>query len=200
MEKNMKVKKEIIDSDAMGRAITRIAHEILEKNKGTKDLVLIGIRTRGVPLAERLASKIEEIEGVNIKTGILDITLYRDDLSTVSQQPIVHRTEIPFDITGKKVVLVDDVLFTGRTVRAALDALIDLGRPKQIQLAIMIDRGHRELPIRADFVGKNLPTSKREVVDVNFEEIDGRASRSCTMDILKHIQRLYTDRSGKRNC
>jgi pyrimidine operon attenuation protein/uracil phosphoribosyltransferase len=174
MEKNMKVKKEIIDSDAMGRAITRIAHEILEKNKGTKDLVLIGIRTRGVPLAERLASKIEEIEGVNIKTGILDITLYRDDLSTVSQQPIVHRTEIPFDITGKKVVLVDDVLFTGRTVRAALDALIDLGRPKQIQLAIMIDRGHRELPIRADYVGKNLPTSKREVVDVNFEEIDGR--------------------------
>jgi pyrimidine operon attenuation protein/uracil phosphoribosyltransferase len=174
MEKNMKVKKEIIDSDAMGRAITRIAHEILEKNKGTKDLVLIGIRTRGVPLAERLASKIEEIEGVNIKTGILDITLYRDDLSTVSQQPIVHRTEIPFDITGKKVVLVDDVLFTGRTVRAALDALIDLGRPKQIQLAIMIDRGHRELPIRADFVGKNLPTSKREVVDVNFEEIDGK--------------------------
>ncbi len=174
MEKNMKVKKEIIDSDAMGRAITRIAHEILEKNKGTKDLVLIGIRTRGVPLAERLASKIEEIEGVNIKTGILDITLYRDDLSTVSQQPIVHRTEIPFDITGKRVVLVDDVLFTGRTVRAALDALIDLGRPKQIQLAIMVDRGHRELPIRADFVGKNLPTSKREVVDVNFEEIDGR--------------------------
>lgn len=174
MEKNMNVKKEIIDSDAMGRAITRIAHEILEKNKGTEDLVLIGIRTRGVPLAERLASKISEIEGVNIKTGILDITLYRDDLSTVSQQPIVHRTEIPFDITGKKVVLVDDVLFTGRTVRAALDALIDLGRPKQIQLAIMIDRGHRELPIRADFVGKNLPTSKNEVVDVNLEEIDGK--------------------------
>lgn len=174
MDKNMKVKKEIIDADAMGRAITRIAHEILEKNKGTKDLVLIGIRTRGVPLAQRLASKIEEIEGVNIKTGILDITLYRDDLSTVSQQPIVHRTEIPFDITGKKVVLVDDVLFTGRTVRAALDALIDLGRPKQIQLAILVDRGHRELPIRADYVGKNLPTSKREVVDVNFEEIDGR--------------------------
>jgi len=174
MEKNMKIKKEIIDSDAMGRAITRIAHEILEKNKGTEDLILIGIRTRGVPLAERLASKIESIEGVSIKTGILDITLYRDDLSTISQQPIVHRTEIPFDITGKKVVLVDDVLFTGRTVRAALDALIDLGRPKQIQLAIMIDRGHRELPIRADFVGKNLPTSKKEVVDVNFEEIDGK--------------------------
>jgi len=168
----MVVKKELIDSAAMGRAITRIAHEILEKNKGTEDLVLIGIRTRGVPLAERLAAKIEEIEGIEVKTGILDITLYRDDLSTVAQQPIVHRTEIPFDITGKKVVLVDDVLYTGRTVRAALDALIDLGRPLQIQLAIMIDRGHRELPIRADFVGKNLPTSKTEVVDVNFKEID----------------------------
>lgn len=170
----MKKKKEIIDSDAMGRAITRIAHEILEKNKGTDDLVLIGIRTRGVPLAERLAAKIEEIEDVKIETGILDITLYRDDLSTIAYQPIVHRTEIPFDITGKKVVLVDDVLYTGRTVRAALDALIDLGRPKQIQLAIMIDRGHRELPIRADFVGKNLPTSKNEVVDVNFKETDGK--------------------------
>ena len=168
----MKIKKELIDSAAMSRAITRIAHEILEKNKGTDDLVLIGIRTRGVPLAERLAAKIEEIEGIKLQTGILDITLYRDDLSTVAQQPIVHRTEIPFDITGKKVVLVDDVLYTGRTVRAALDALIDLGRPLQIQLAIMIDRGHRELPIRADFVGKNLPTSKDEVVDVNFEEID----------------------------
>ena len=168
----MIIKKELIDSAAMGRAITRIAHEILEKNKGTEELVLIGIRTRGVPLAERLAAKIEEIEGVKLPTGILDITLYRDDLSTVAQQPIVHRTEIPFDITGKKVVLVDDVLYTGRTVRAALDALIDLGRPLQIQLAIMIDRGHRELPIRADFVGKNLPTSKDEVVDVNFKEID----------------------------
>ena len=168
----MKIKKELIDSAAMSRAITRIAHEILEKNKGTDDLVLIGIRTRGVPLAERLAAKIEEIEGIKLQTGILDITLYRDDLSTVAQQPIVHRTEIPFDITGKKVVLVDDVLYTGRTVRAALDALIDLGRPLQIQLAIMIDRGHRELPIRADFVGKNLPTSKKEVVDVNLREID----------------------------
>jgi pyrimidine operon attenuation protein/uracil phosphoribosyltransferase len=168
----MKIKKELIDSAAMSRAITRIAHEILEKNKGTDDLVLIGIRTRGVPLAERLAAKIEEIEGIKLQTGILDITLYRDDLSTVAQQPIVHRTEIPFDITGKKVVLVDDVLYTGRTVRAALDALIDLGRPLQIQLAIMIDRGHRELPIRADFVGKNLPTSKKEVVDVNLSEID----------------------------
>jgi len=160
----------------MDRAITRIAHEILEKNKGTDNLVLIGIRTRGVPLAQRLARKIEEIEDVEVKTGTLDITLYRDDLSTVSQQPIVHRTEIPFDISNKKVVLVDDVLFTGRTVRAALDALIDLGRPRQIQLAIIVDRGHRELPIRADFVGKNLPTSLSEVVSVNLKEVDGEDS------------------------
>ncbi|MGM0603745.1 MAG: bifunctional pyr operon transcriptional regulator/uracil phosphoribosyltransferase PyrR [Bacillota bacterium] len=176
MEEGMKVKKEIIDSSGMDRAITRIAHEILEKNKGTNNLVLIGIRTRGVPLAQRLARKIEEIEDVEIKTGTLDITLYRDDLSTVSQQPIVHRTEIPFDISNKNVVLVDDVLFTGRTVRAALDALIDLGRPKQIQLAIIVDRGHRELPIRADFVGKNLPTSLSEVVSVNLSEVDGEDS------------------------
>lgn len=168
----IKVKKELINSAAMERAITRIAHEILEKNKGTKDLILIGIRTRGVPLAKRLAARIKEIEGVEVQSGILDITLYRDDLSTVAKQPIVHRTEIPFDITGKKVVLVDDVLYTGRTVRAALDALIDLGRPEQIQLAIMIDRGHRELPIRADFVGKNIPTSHEEVIDVNFKETD----------------------------
>ncbi len=172
----MKLKKEIIDSSGMDRAITRIAHEILEKNKGTDNLVLIGIRTRGVPLAQRLARKIEEIEDVEVKTGTLDITLYRDDLSTVSQQPIVHRTEIPFDISNKKVVLVDDVLFTGRTVRAALDALIDLGRPRQIQLAIIVDRGHRELPIRADFVGKNLPTSLSEVVSVNLKEVDGEDS------------------------
>ncbi|ADO77614.1 Uracil phosphoribosyltransferase [Halanaerobium praevalens DSM 2228] len=171
-EAKMKLKKELIDASGMNRAITRIAHEILEKNKGTENLVLIGIRTRGIPLAERLAAKIKEIEGVEVATGILDITLYRDDLSTVAKKPIVHQTEIPFDITGKKVVLVDDVLYTGRTIRAALDALIDLGRPLQIQLAIMIDRGHRELPIRADFVGKNLPTSKTEVVDVNFVETD----------------------------
>jgi|SRR6056297_1296669 len=176
MEEGMKLKKEIIDSSGMDRAITRIAHEILEKNKGTDNLVLIGIRTRGVPLAQRLARKIEEIEDVEVKTGTLDITLYRDDLSTVSQQPIVHRTEIPFDISNKKVVLVDDVLFTGRTVRAALDALIDLGRPRQIQLAIIVDRGHRELPIRADFVGKNLPTSLSEVVSVNLKEVDGEDS------------------------
>ena len=168
----MKQKKEIIDSDGMRRALTRIAHEIVEKNKGTDDLVIIGIRTRGVPLAQRISEKIKQFEGVELPTGILDITLYRDDLSQVANQPIIHQTEISFDITDKKVVLVDDVLYTGRTVRAALDALIDLGRPKAIQLAIMVDRGHRELPIRPDFVGKNLPTSKKEVVSVNLKEID----------------------------
>src|SRR6056297_896624 len=175
-EKDMKVKKEIIDKDGIRRALTRIAHEIIEKNEGTEDLVIIGIRSRGVPMAERIAERINEFEGVEVPTGILDITLYRDDLSQVSKQPIIHQTEIPFDISNKKVVLVDDVLFTGRTVRAALDALIDLGRPRQIQLAIIVDRGHRELPIRADFVGKNLPTSLSEVVSVNLKEVDGEDS------------------------
>ncbi len=173
MEEKLRTKKEIIDASGMRRALIRIAHEIIENNKGTDNLVLVGIRTRGVPLAERLAAKVKEIEGVDLPVGVLDITLYRDDLSTVAEQPIVHQTEIPLDITDKKIVLVDDVLFTGRTVRAALDALVDLGRPQAIQLAIMVDRGHRELPIRADFVGKNMPTSKREVVDVNLKEIDG---------------------------
>ena len=172
-EQDMKVKKEIIDKDGVRRALTRIAHEIVEKNKGTEDLVIIGVRSRGVPMAEQIAEKISESEGVDIPTGILDITLYRDDLSQVSKRPIIHQTEISFDITNKTVVLVDDVLYTGRTVRAALDALIDLGRPKAIQLAILIDRGHRELPIRPDYVGKNLPTSQSEVVSVNFKEIDG---------------------------
>jgi len=173
MEKDTRVKKEIIDADGIRRAVTRIAHEIIEKNKGTQGLVLVGIRTRGVPLARRLTARIKDIEGVELPVGILDITLYRDDLSRVAQQPIVHRTEIPFDINGKKVILVDDVLYTGRTARAALDALVDLGRPQLIQLAIMIDRGHRELPIRADYIGKNLPTSLEEVVSVNLVETDG---------------------------
>lgn len=173
MEKDLNLKKKIIDADGIRRALTRIAHEIVEKNKGTEGLVIIGIRTRGVPLARRLAEKIKGFEGVGIPVGILDITLYRDDLSMVAQQPIVHKTEIPFDISGKKVILVDDVLYTGRTVRAALDALVDLGRPHAIQLAIVVDRGHRELPIRADYVGKNLPTSEEEVVSVNLKEIDG---------------------------
>jgi len=162
-----------MDADAIRRALTRIAHEILEKNQGTKDLVLVGIRRRGVPLARKIAQIIKEIEGTSVPLGILDITLYRDDLSQLGYQPVVRKTEVPFDITGKKVILVDDVLYTGRTVRAALDALIDLGRPKLIQLAVLIDRGHRELPIRADFVGKNVPTSRKEEISVSVQEIDG---------------------------
>jgi pyrimidine operon attenuation protein/uracil phosphoribosyltransferase len=162
-----------MDADAIRRALTRIAHEILEKNQGTKDLVLVGIRRRGVPLARKIAQIIKEIEGTSVPLGILDITLYRDDLSQLGYQPLVRKTEVPFDITGKKVILVDDVLYTGRTVRAALDALIDLGRPKLIQLAVLIDRGHRELPIRADFVGKNVPTSRKEEISVSVQEIDG---------------------------
>lgn len=162
----------IMDAQAIRRALIRVAHEIIEKNKGITNLVLVGIRTRGVPLAECLANEIEKIEGLRLPVGILDITLYRDDLSTLSYQPIVHQTQIPVDINGKTVVLVDDVLFTGRTVRAALDAIIDIGRPKTIQLAVLVDRGHRELPIRADYVGKNVPTSSKEVVNVQLMEID----------------------------
>ncbi len=166
-------KARVLDAEMMRRALTRIAHEIIEKNTGIDDLAVIGIRRRGVPLAERLAAIIKEIEGVSVPVGILDITLYRDDLTTLAVQPIVHKTEVPFSINNKKIILVDDVLYTGRTVRAALDALVDLGRPKLTQLAILIDRGHRELPIRADFVGKNIPTSRKELIAVNVEEIDG---------------------------
>lgn len=166
-------KNRIMDSDEIRRAVSRISHEILEKNKGTENLVLIGIRTRGVPLAERIRKKITEFEGVSVPLGLLDITLYRDDLSTIDVQPVLHETKVPFSIEGKIVILVDDVLFTGRTVRAALDALIDFGRPKKIQLAVLVDRGHRELPIRADYVGKNVPTSGREIISVCLEEIDG---------------------------
>ena len=163
----------LMDSEGIRRALTRISHEIVEKNKGVENIVLLGIRTRGVPIAERLADTIEAIEGKRPPVGVLDITLYRDDLSTLSYQPIVHPTELPVDISGKTIVLVDDVLYTGRTIRAALDALIDMGRPKTIQLAVLIDRGHRELPIRADFVGKNVPTSSREVVSVQLNKTDG---------------------------
>lgn len=162
----------LLDAQAIKRALTRISHEIIEKNKGVKDVVLVGIRTRGVPLAERIASEIEKIEGTKIPVGILDITLYRDDLSTLAYQPVVHPTELPMDITDKTIVLVDDVLYTGRTIRAALDALIDMGRPKIIQLAVLIDRGHRELPIRADYVGKNVPTAGKEVVSVQIAAVD----------------------------
>lgn len=163
----------LMDSEGIRRALTRISHEIVEKNKGVENIVLVGIRTRGVPIAERLADTIEAIEGKRPPVGVLDITLYRDDLSTLSYQPIVHPTELPVDISSKTIVLVDDVLYTGRTIRAALDALIDMGRPKTIQLAVLIDRGHRELPIRADFVGKNVPTSSREVVSVQLNKTDG---------------------------
>ncbi|MDP2653611.1 MAG: bifunctional pyr operon transcriptional regulator/uracil phosphoribosyltransferase PyrR [Candidatus Omnitrophota bacterium] len=162
----------IMDKENIQRAILRIAHEILEKNKGIEDLCLIGIRTRGAVLAERINACIAQIEGKPIPAGILDITLYRDDLTLISSQPVVHETKIEFDITDKKVVLVDDVLFTGRTIRAALDAIIDFGRPARIQLAVLIDRGHRELPIRADFVGKNIPTAIDENVKVVLSESD----------------------------
>ena len=169
----LKEKAEIVDADGLRRIVTRIAHEIIERNKGVDDLVLVGIRRRGVPIGARLAQKIKEFEGSEPSQGSLDITLYRDDLSTVSHQPVVGASEIAVDINGKVVVLVDDVLYTGRTVRAAMDALIDFGRPRSIQLAVVIDRGHRELPIRADYVGKNVPTSKREVIGVKLTEIDG---------------------------
>lgn len=161
-----------MDDKAINRAITRIAHEILEKNKGAKDIVLVGIKTRGVPLAHRLVEKIKLIEEVVVPVGVLDITLYRDDLTKENLDPVIHGSKIHIDINGKKVILIDDVLYTGRTVRAALDALVDIGRPNTIQLAVLVDRGHRELPIRADYVGKNVPTAKDEVVKVNLEEID----------------------------
>ncbi len=172
----MNFKSKILSSEEMRRALTRIAHEIVERNKGTDDLVLVGIHTRGITIAKRIVDMIEKSEGKRVPLGILDITLYRDDLSEIGLQPRVRETNIPFDLQGKTVILVDDVLFTGRTVRAALDALIDQGRPNRIYLAVMVDRGHRELPIRADFVGKNLPTSKTENVKVKMLEDDGEDS------------------------
>ncbi len=171
---SMKNKKRIVmDAEGIDRSLTRIAYEILEKNKGLDDLALIGIRTGGVYLAHRLRKKIAAIEGVEVPLGILDITLYRDDLSRTNRKPRIGKTEIAFSLDNRKVVLVDDVLFTGRTIRAAMDALIDFGRPRLIQLAVLIDRGHRELPIRADFVGKNLPSSLWEDVSVNLTEKSG---------------------------
>jgi pyrimidine operon attenuation protein/uracil phosphoribosyltransferase len=165
-----------MDADRMSRALTRIAHEILERNRGTSDLALVGIRTRGVPLARRIAHGLRDINHEDVPTGALDITLYRDDLMrhAVGPQPTVRRTEIQFSIDNRKILLVDDVLYTGRTTRAALDALIDYGRPKGIQLIVLVDRGHRELPIKADYVGKNLPTSPDESVQVRLLEIDGQ--------------------------
>ena len=163
----------VMDADDVRRVLTRIAHEIVEKNRGAQDLALVGIQSKGVPLAHRLGRLIQQFEGVDVPVGSLDITLYRDDVFQRPQVAAVRATEIPFDVDGKRVVLVDEVFFTGRTIRAALDALIDLGRPKMIQLAILVDRGHRELPIRPDYIGKNLPTSRREAVAVRLTEHDG---------------------------
>ena len=184
--KNIVKKTSIMDADGIRRALIRIAHEITEKNRGVENVALVGIRTRGVPLAARIAEEIQKIENVSVPTGSLDITLYRDDLTTMGYNPVIHGTEIDFDVTGKHIVLVDDVLYTGRTIRAALDALIDMGRPKSIQLAVLIDRGHRELPsiqlavlidrghrelpIRADYAGKNVPTSRKETIEVALQE------------------------------
>ena len=165
----------VMDGDRLSRALTRIAHEIVERNRGIDDLALVGIRERGVPIARRIAKQLHEITGSNVPTGALDITLYRDDLmrQAVGPQPLVRSTDIPFDLDDRVILLVDDVLYTGRTIRAALDALIDFGRPKAIQLVVLVDRGHRELPIKADYVGKNVPTSRRESVQVRLEEVDG---------------------------
>lgn len=171
----MKLKEKtcIMDAEKIKRAIVRMAHEIVEENRGVDNMVIIGIHRRGVPLGQRLAAIIAEAEGQEIPFGIVDITLYRDDLTLLAESPVVHRTEVSFSISEKNVILVDDVLFTGRTIRAALDALIDFGRPASIKLAVLVDRGHRELPIQADFVGKKVPTSKEEIISVRVTETDG---------------------------
>ena len=173
----------VFSEQDISRAVTRITHEILEKNKGATNLVLIGIRTRGATLAKRIVKKINDIEGIEVDLGILDITLYRDDLSAGKQNPLIEKTSLPFPLEGKQVVLIDDVLFTGRSIRAAIDALIDFGRPASIQLGVLIDRGHRELPIRPDYVGKNIPTSKADRVQVLMREDDGK-DEVCIIDAL----------------
>ena len=164
----------IMDDPAMGRALIRISHEIVEHNKGLDDVCIIGIQRRGVPLGKKIRDNLEQIEGVKVPMGILDITFYRDDLSRLDAHPVVHGTDIPFDVNGKKIILVDAVLFSGRTVRSAIENIFDMGRPESIQLAILIDRGHRQLPIRADYVGKNVPTALSEHIDVEVKEVDGR--------------------------
>ena len=166
------IKSKVLDSDGIKRTLQRISHEIIEKNQGIDNLAVVGIKTRGAYLAERVAENLKRIEGKAVKVGAIDITLYRDDLTEIGEQPVLHSTEIDFDITGMIIILVDDVLYSGRTVRCALDELIDFGRPQAIQLAVLIDRGHRELPIRPDYVGKNIPTSKDESVEVNIMETD----------------------------
>ena len=180
----------VMDADKIDRALTRIAHEILERNQALKDLVLVGIRTRGVPISRRLQKKIAAIESRDVPVGILDITLYRDDLTAVGPHAVLKETKIHFPIDGRTIVLVDDVLFTGRTIRAALDGLMDFGRPRSIQLAVLVDRGHRELPIRADYVGKNIPTNLDEMVEVHLQEEDGRD------EVL--IVRRAAKRAGKK--
>jgi len=169
-----KPRGQLLEAAEIRRAVTRIAHEVLERNKGAAEVALVGIAARGDDLARRLADEIKRIEGTGVPIGVLDITFYRDDIGMRADAPEVHQTDIPFDVTGKTVVLVDDVLFTGRTIRAAMDAVVDYGRPRAIQLAVLVDRGHRELPIRADFVGKNVPTRADELVRVLLEETDGQ--------------------------
>lgn len=169
----MKEKSMIMDADAISRALKRMSHEIVEHNKGLDNLYLVGIRSRGVPMAERMAAYLNKVENHDVPTGVLDITLYRDDLTTISHQPVIKGSEINFDINDKCIILTDDVLYTGRTVRAAIDAILDFGRPKEIQLCVLIDRGHRELPIKANYVGKNVPTSAEEIIKVSFNETDG---------------------------
>jgi pyrimidine operon attenuation protein/uracil phosphoribosyltransferase len=178
-----RTKATVMDTEAISRAVTRIAHEILEANKGAANLAFVGIVTRGAALAETLAAKVREIEGAEVPVGTLDISFYRDDLA-IRLSPEVHRTDIPFDVEGRDVILIDDVLFTGRTIRSAMDAIMDYGRPCSIQLAVLVDRGHRELPIRADFVGKNVPSSGRERVKVYLEPIDGRDA----VEILERVE------------
>jgi pyrimidine operon attenuation protein / uracil phosphoribosyltransferase len=172
----MKLKANLLDEKAIKRTLIRISHEIIEKNKGADNVVLIGIKRRGYPIAQRLSKNIEDIEGVKVPVGYVDITLYRDDITEIIGEPMLNNADLGVKVAGKKVVLVDDVLYTGRTVRAAIDAIMHVGRPEQIQLAVLIDRGHKELPIRADYVGKNIPTSKSEVIAVEIQEIDNAES------------------------
>ena len=188
MTPNRQQERLVMEAGDMARAMSRIAHEILERNKGVKDLGLVGIRMGGVHLAHRLVRRIQDIEGVAVPIGELDITLYRDDLSLRKEQPVLRKTSVPFDISGKIIVLVDDVLFTGRTIRAAMDGLIDLGRPAEIQLAVMVDRGHRQLPIKATYIGKNIPTSRDENIQVMLEEA-GEDDRVVILKGVKEMER-----------
>ena len=174
----MEFKSVLLDEKAIQRTLTRVAHEIIEKNKGIENIIFVGIMRRGVPIAERLAFLIEDIEGIKVPVSSVDITLYRDDLTSIDNQPVLNDVNLGMDVRGKKIILVDDVLYTGRTARAAIDAIIDKGRPQMIQLAVLVDRGHRELPIRADYVGKNIPTSGKEIISVELLEIDEKDSVS----------------------